>query len=86
MKIRSVGEYQKNLDEIEALRLSLHQMDEINANLEAKLSKLVILLTDAAKSVCSLDCPSTKKTGEPWAHTLKCRDIQAALREENPNG
>ena len=40
LKIQSVGEYQKNLDEIEALRLSLHQMDEINTNLKAKLSKL----------------------------------------------
>ncbi len=40
------------------------------------------LLREAQESVCSLKCPSVKRTGEPWTHSDLCSRITRTL---NPN-
>ena len=48
-------------------------------NLKSENQRLKELLERAHEKVCSLDCPSVKKTGEPWPHTDLCKLISKAL-------
>lgn len=49
------------------------------STLEADLAEAAALLARAHADVCSLRCPSVKKTGEDWTHVGICAEIRTAL-------
>jgi len=54
--------------------------------LSARVSTLEQALTIAAPHVCSLLCPSTKKTGEPWTHSGPCLVVTGVLSAPDQKG
>jgi hypothetical protein len=52
------------------------------ANLEDERSVLLALLVKAQPIVCSLSCPSVKRTGEEWTHSDICRAMSDAIEQE----
>lgn len=50
----------------------------------ALITELCTALERAAESVCSMKCPSVKKTAEePWTHCEECESIRALLKSHN---
>lgn len=52
---------------------------DANAKLIAASPDLYAELVKAHRDVCSLRCPSVKKTGDEWTHSPECEAIRAAL-------
>lgn len=50
-----------------------------NARLIAAAPDLLEALETAASHVCSLLCPSVKRTGEEWTHSKECEQVRAAI-------
>lgn len=59
---------------------------QANALLIAAAPELLEALKLAAPHVCSVLCPSTKKTGTEWTHVETCKAITAALAKAEGNG
>ena len=61
--------------------------DEVKAYWKGRCDKsqednkrLKSLLTQAQVEVCSMNCPSVKKTGTEWPHCKLCKEITEALK------
>ena len=52
---------------------------DANAKLIAESPNLLAELIKAHTDVCSLRCPSVKRTGEEWTHSAECESIRAAI-------
>lgn len=76
--------------ELQLLDLRAHGADKVtarvNSTLRTKLlataierNELKAALRLAAPHVCSLLCPSTKRTGDEWTHVELCKAISAAI-------
>lgn len=47
--------------------------------IRAATQEVLEVLRIAQEDVCSLHCPSVKKTGEEWTHSERCRAISEVI-------
>lgn len=61
--------------------MDVKDWEEVMANARpiAKAPELLAALKDTQKDTCSMHCPSVKKTGDPWTHSVKCDGYTALI-------
>lgn len=59
--------------------LGVFRLPDEPVGLQAAAPDLLTELVSAQEHVCSLLCPSVKKTGDEWTHSERCKAITAAI-------